>query len=220
MSFICILIIIFILIVAIYSNLPKKKEQREYDCNVNKSEKWGGFCVTKKNSTTGWNYILDSGLANEIGKIYKNKSIIDLGAGLGQYCKVISKYTTCHPYDGAKNIEIVTKGKVKFLNIADKINFDCLHDVVMSIEVGEHIPKEYEDIYIENLIKCSRNIVIITWARKEQGGFSHINEKDKNEVASLFESKGLKWDDSIHNKLFSKSKIPYIRNNLMVFSKL
>lgn len=89
----------------------------------------------------------------------------------------------------------------------------------MSIEVGEHIPKNYEDIYEDNIIKCSNSIIILTWAKIGQGGFYHVNEKEKKDVIDIFTSKGLKWNEEIYNFLVRSSKLDYIRNNLMVFSK-
>lgn len=210
----------FILLVALflYFYCIRRNKNEEYKCDINKSEN-GAFCITKQHPHTGWNYILDLGLATEIGNIFKNKTIIDLGAGLGQYCDVIRNYTTCEAYDGAKNVEIVTQGKVKYLNLAKRIEFNCIHDVVLSIEVGEHIPKYYENVFEDNLIKCSKSIIILTWAKIGQGGFNHVNEKERNDVIKKFISKGLKWNSSIYNMLFKSSKINYIKNNLMVFSK-
>lgn len=208
-----------VLIVSLYIIYIKIHNHVEYKCDIKKSEKWGGFCITKQHPNTGWNYILDYGLATKIGLIFKNKTIIDLGAGLGQYCEVIRNYSTCDAYDGSKNVEIVTNGKVKYLNLAKKIEFNCIHDVVISIEVAEHIPKIYENIFEDNLIKCSKSIIILTWARIGQGGFYHVNERNKSEVINIFTSKGLKWNNTLFKLLFDSSRIKYIKNNLMVFSK-
>lgn len=202
-----------------YTDYTENTQNTEYNCNTSRNEKWGGYCITKQNPYVGFNYVLDVGLAKEIGLLFKNKSIIDLGAGLGQYCDVIRRCTTCDAYDGSKNVEVVTKGKVKYLNLAKKIEFNCTHDIVMSIEVGEHIPKDYEDIYEENLIKCSNNIIILTWATIGQGGFYHVNEKEKKDVINIFTTKGLKWNEDIHKILYKSSRLDYIKNNLMVFSK-
>lgn len=185
-----------VLIVSLYIIYIKIHNHVEYKCDIKKSEKWGGFCITKQHPNTGWNYILDYGLATKIGLIFKNKTIIDLGAGLGQYCEVIRNYSTCDAYDGSKNVEIV-----------------------ISIEVAEHIPKIYENIFEDNLIKCSKSIIILTWARIGQGGFYHVNERNKSEVINIFTSKGLKWNNTLFKLLFDSSRIKYIKNNLMVFSK-
>lgn len=51
----------------------------------------------------------------------------------------------------------------------------------MSIEVAEHIAKEYEDIYINNLIKCAKEGIVITWAGIGQGGHFHVNNKARED---------------------------------------
>lgn len=50
-------------------------------------------------------------------------------------------------YDGAENIESVTNGFVKFLDLTEEQDIDK-SDWTMSIEVAEHIPKNYEEIYL------------------------------------------------------------------------
>ena len=58
-----------------------------------------------------------------------------------------------------------------------------LHDAVLSLEVGEHIPEDYEDIYLENLDRHADKIIILSWAVPEQGGFGHVNERDNGYIA-------------------------------------
>lgn len=50
------------------------------------------------------------------------------------------------------------------MNLAESINIECNYDYVMSIEVAEHIPQTFESIYLNNLIKCAKEGVVITWA--------------------------------------------------------
>lgn len=124
MKYFCIIFIMLIPLLYIYFKIITSldyKENVEYNCDENSTEKWGGYCITKQRPNIGYNYILDVGLARAVGVVFKNKTIIDLGAGLGQYCELIRKYTSCDAYDGSKNIEIVTKGKVKYLNLAKRI---------------------------------------------------------------------------------------------------
>ncbi len=49
----------------------------------------------------------------------------------------------------------------------------------MSIEVGEHLPIQYESIFMENLVRHAKIGIIMTWCEPiEDGiGLGHFNER-------------------------------------------
>merc|ERR1711992_116500 len=55
------------------------------------------------------------------------------------------------------------------------------YDVVLSIEVAEHIPKTGENAFMDNLVRHMKHdgIIILTWAYPGQGGHHHVNEQNK-----------------------------------------
>lgn len=117
------------------------------------------------------------------------------------------------------NIEEVTKGKVKYLNLAEPIHFECNYDIVMSLEVAEHIPKMYEEIYINNLIECCKESILITWSRIGLKGHYHVYNKNREDVIKLFERKGFNYVTSITNRLKNATNIWYLKNNILFFNK-
>ena len=60
----------------------------------------------------------------------------------------------------------------------------------MSLEVGEHIPKEYEDIFINNLHNNNNKGIILSWAILGQGGFGHVNEQNNDYIKSKMSNLG------------------------------
>ena len=56
-------------------------------------------------------------------------------------------------FDGALNIEEISRGFVSHLDFSKPFQLNKKFDWVLSIEVGEHIPKQYEDNFIQNLIR-------------------------------------------------------------------
>lgn len=116
-------------------------------------------------------------------------------------------------------IEKETKGRVKYLNLAEPIPFECNYDFVISIEVAEHIPKIYEDIYVDNLIKCSKIGIVISWSGIGQSGHFHVNNKNKEEVILLFKKKGYKYQSLITERLKNFTTIAWVKSNLLYFAK-
>lgn len=181
---------------------------------------WGGFCLKKEKIYVGGNQAHDIGLSNALANLFKDKTVVDLGAGLGWYCPIISKTAKrCDQYDGSVNIEEITHNKVKYLNLAEPIKKIRKYDIVMSLEVAEHIPKIYEDIYINNLVNSSKEAILITWSRVGQPGHFHVNNKNREDVIQLFLNKGLHYDDNISNRLKNVTTIGWLKNNILYFSK-
>lgn len=86
-----------------YNTIKNNKDYKDLmnylSCKCKGIGYWGGFCLNKK-LVEERNNIQDTQLANELGKLFKNKAVIDLGAGLGKYCNIISKKSSvCDEYD-------------------------------------------------------------------------------------------------------------------------
>ena len=79
--------------------------------NQSKTSETGGWCnlaVDKAHRT-------DEGLAAELATLFKGRTVVGLGDGLGVYRKLIlntGKVATYDAFDGAPNIHDITHGQV------------------------------------------------------------------------------------------------------------
>ena len=91
-------------------------------------------------------------------------------------------------------------------------------DLAMSIEVGEHIPKEYEETFIDNIVKSAKKMIVLTWAAPGQGGEGHVNNQTPEYIANEIERRGtfLKSDE-LTQWLKKYSTVQWIKANLQVF---
>lgn len=161
---------------------------------------WGGFCLGNGNKYVGGNKGYDISLSYRLADLFKDKTVVDLSAGLGWYCPIISrKSKKCDQFDGSVNIEEVTKGKVKYLNLAE--------------------PIEFEKIFINNLLKCSKEGILISWSTTGQRGHFHVNNKKQSDVIKLFESNGVYYDNATTNIIRKGTTFSYVRRNLLFFNK-
>ncbi|CAL4095157.1 unnamed protein product, partial [Meganyctiphanes norvegica] len=71
-------------------------------------------------------------------------------AGLYDKPKVIKSWKG---YDGAGNIEEISSGFISYLDLSKEVDLKNRWDWAISIEVGEHIPAEREDAFIDNVAK-------------------------------------------------------------------
>jgi hypothetical protein len=194
-------------------------------CEAAKSSKEvspnGGWCAAAS-SRNSQQHKTDLDFAKTMSEFLKNKTVASFGDGPGVYKEIIDGLNQVKLYDafdGSPYAEINSHGQVKFLDLSIPIHHLDKYDWVISIEVAEHIPKEFENIYLNNLVKHAKEGIIISWASEGQGGFSHVNERNFEYVKTKMKSLGLKHDynSSIHFK--KNANLIWLKNNLNVFYK-
>ena len=168
-------------------------------------------------------HAFDQPLCDQLKQFFTNEHIdivVDLGCGLGNYTEQLNTETmVCDGYDGNPNTVILTNQKCKVLDLSKKHTFEKKYDWVLSLEVGEHLPKQYEDTFINNICDNCIYGMVISWAMKGQGGKGHFNEQDNEYVVDEIDSRGFKHDVKSSNVLRDKSSLWWFKNTLMVFRK-
>lgn len=169
------------------------------------------------------NHKYDSSLNSKIIEILKEKnieSILDLGCGPGDYAKefVINNFD-CDCFDGNPNTPEISKDLCKVADLSEPTFFGRKYDCVLSLEVGEHIPPEFESIFIKNIIDHSKNLIILSWATIGQGGHGHFNEKPNDYIESKFYEYGFSRDKGLEFILRESAEWWWFKNTIMVFKK-
>ncbi len=91
----------------------------------------------------------------------------------------------------------------------------------MSLEVGEHLPKKFEDIFINNLHNNNENGMVLSWALVGQPGDGHINCQNNDYIKSKICKLGYINDIESENKLRNAaSRCYWFKNTIMVFRKI
>jgi hypothetical protein len=93
------------------------------------------------------------------------------------------------------------------------------YDWIMSLEVAEHIPKQHELVYVDNIVRHAGEGLILSWAKIGQGGHSHINEKNFNDVKILMEERGFVHDEIASLKFRNIATLGWLRDNLNIFKR-
>ena len=198
----------------------------------------GGWCL--KPSLEDWGQMgraaqhhvaPDTGIGKAILKYLnrpdKTTSLIDIGAGVGQYGYWLRENHAniqWTGYDGAENVEDFTHNFVQWIDVTHP-TFDTVHfmaDWIMCLEVGEHIPSESTHDLIALLDKHNRYGILLSWAIPGQGGHSHINERSNDNVIQLLSEKGYyqdSWCKEFQNYGRQEAIYFWFQNTFMVFKK-
>lgn len=120
-------------------------------------------------------------------------------------------------YDGAPFIENITNGSVRYLDLTIPQYGLNVYDWVMSLEVAEHIPAQYETIYLSNLIRHANEGIVLSWAPPEQIGFEHVNPKSETYVISRMAELCFNLDKMATRRLRKSAELPWLIRNIKVF---
>jgi SAM-dependent methyltransferase len=158
----------------------------------------------------------------EFLKDHKTKNLFDFGCGLGNYLKDLQyagfQYLTGFEADPA--VQKVFNNIVK-QDLTIPFNLKPNKGNVISLEVGEHIPAEYMNIYLDNICNNCNNYLITSWAIRGQAGFGHVNCLDNHEIIPLIESRDFKLMEKETEEIrnINLSEAPWFKNTLLIFKK-
>lgn len=151
-------------------------------------------------------------------------SVADVGCGLGAWLSVWQKHgvTDLLGIDG----DYVDRNKLKIArdkfipaDLEKGFALPRTFNLVMSLEVAEHIRPEFALSYVGSLCKLG-NVILFSAAIPGQGGVNHFNEQYPSYWTGLFKKFGFTGYDCIRAKIWMNSAIdPCYRQNLLFFVK-
>jgi hypothetical protein len=165
-------------------------------------------------------YILDQRLADAI-LTFVSGDLLELGAGLGcysHYFRDSRKLSRVVAVEGASNVAELTGGFVFQADLTQEHNFGHFHWVI-TLEVAEHIPKQFEDVYIRNIVSTSPYGIIISWALPGQGGVGHVNPQTNEYVIELMSRQGYDFDLKTTQFLRGQADVDWFKRTTMVFTR-
>lgn len=164
------------------------------------------------------------GVARYIGKYFeKDKPVFDVGCGRGTYLQYLEDI-------GFEYLLGVDGNKLSGMDFDDIFVTDLTKPLpyigrpscdVISLEVFEHIPKEYENVFVDNICNSCNGKLVLSVAIEGQPGLGHVNCRNNDYVIDLFEKRGFKFQkertEDIRKRV--ENHCDYFRNTLMIFER-
>ena len=189
-------------------NLNRKSKKKERA----KISKTGAWIISDN-----YEYLLDENLARQLVNLFRNNTVIEFGAGTGRYTSYLrNEGIDVRGYDGVKNISELTNGLVQSLDLTKPVGINP-SDWVLCLEVAEHIPQHYENIFTENIRKSSHKGVVLSWAGISQPGVGHVNNREQKYVKNIMSRGGFTYVEESSKLLRDNSKLWWFKKNIMVF---
>ena len=187
---------------------------------VNKNPYAGNFHQTRHQET---NYAAKK-ILTILLDVFEIHSAIDIGCGVGTFLWFLEQrgVSDILGLDGDwVNHELLVITPDKFLPVDLKTlpKFERAYDLLICLEVAEHLPPEYAADFIGKLCKLS-NLVLFSAAVPGQKGRAHLNEAWQSYWAKLFAEHNYHPLDLIRPKIWHDSAIPFwYRQNTLVYVK-
>lgn len=159
-------------------------------------------------------------LAARISMMFQPKRAADLGCGIGRYCAILKAcgWPIVDGYEGTPDIkEIAVYDNIMPLDLTKKRWVDIDYDFVLSLEIGEHIPKKHEQTFLDNIREFTKKDLILSWAIPGQGGTGHFNERSNEYVISELAKRDLIFDEKKTKELRKYTSLKWFRNTILVF---
>lgn len=163
------------------------------------------------------------------------KDFADLGCSNARLIEALKrKYTSMNVlgldyFDWAK--EHADSSIKEFIDITDlgkPYSFTKQYDIVNCSEVGEHVEPDYEEILLDNMVKATKDILILTWSNlpSDKNG-QHVNPRPQSYIKNKLSEKGLTfWKEATYDlRSYLKLHLEGIghtwwADNIMVFKKV
>jgi hypothetical protein len=144
-----------------------------------------------------------------------NPAVIDFGCGSGDYVQHLVKHNIpAVGYDGNPLTADIPHCNV--LDISQPLDLGYKAEWVISIEVGEHLPKKFESVFLDNLYHHQTTGIVMSWAVPGQAGRGHINCQPLGYIIDQMQQRGMVLDGDL-TQILRDTKIQWLRRNLLAF---
>lgn len=155
---------------------------------------------------------------------YQAKSLADIGCGRGAWLPEwqragVADYLGIDGDYVDRDRLLIPGDRFSTQDLTKRFDVGRRFDLVVSLEVGEHINPGDTEIFVDNLCTHS-DAILFSAAVPGQGGSSHVNEQDYAFWRQRFSARGYRLFDFIRPRLGSRHQVePWYRYNILFFAR-
>ena len=148
-----------------------------------------------------------------IGELIQPRSVVDLGCGAGVWLLEFQAFGVKDIWgiDGSyvdTDALQIEPDRFQPADLTKPIRLDRGFDLVVSLEVAEHLPAECADMFVESLVRLGP-VVLFSAAIPFQGGEHHVNEQWPEYWAERFIDKGYLPIDCIRPRVWANEHVEW-----------
>lgn len=151
---------------------------------------------------------------------YRPVSVLDLGCNVGWWLYWFKMYGTKHitGIDGENMRQFLKISPHQFMaaDLTKPINLNARFDLLLCLEVAEHLPEKSAD-HLVNICAAHSNTIFWSAATPGQGGYNHLNEQPVEYWIEKFAAHGFKH--RLLADVLPPAPHDYYRKNAIEFKK-
>ena len=199
----------------------------------------GATGAWKLSNASRWphGHICDETFAFEVSRLLRPQhsqqqratTVLDVGAGVGVYGAFFAScrqqrapsiaWTGIDGSDGVEQLSEGAPGGVSQVNLCNSSADVGVHDWVMSLEVGEHIPRACLASYLRILDRSNRVGAVLSWGHYGQPGIGHITPRAGRDVAAMMRFLGYLEDVNASAVLQGAASATWLAHNARVYRR-
>ena len=155
-------------------------------------------------------------------ELIQPKSVIDAGCGIGAWLSIFQAHGVNEilGLDGDyvdQDSLLISKQYFKASNLTRPLDISRKYDLVVSMEVAEHLPIESADKFIDSLTKLG-SVILFSAAIPYQGGMDHVNEQWPDYWQTKFQERGYIAIDCLRKKFIQNSNVEWwYAQNMIIY---
>jgi SAM-dependent methyltransferase len=155
-------------------------------------------------------------------ELIQPKRIIDVGCGIGDWLSVFSEFGVedILGVDGDwvdVRMLRIPHDRFKAVDLKSAFRVEGEFDLVVSLEVAEHIASEFAETFVESLSLLGP-VILFSAAIPHQGGTNHLNEQWPEYWARCFQMKSYVAVDCLRKRVWNNEKVEWwYAQNIMLF---
>jgi len=173
-----------------------------------------------------WNIPIAAKLVDILMNYFHPSSVVDVGCGNAEFLLEFQKRRVLiKGYEGSQHAidsSLVGKEFIEQVDLRNTIQDSHKYDLVLCLEVAEHIEKNYSQKLVENVTNLG-DVILFTAAPPGQGGHFHMNEQPREFWINLFTMRIFSIDEDLTEALKKEMKekgiLSWYCDNLMVFKR-
>jgi len=114
-----------------------------------------------------WHHMHDGNLSKALVEIFEAgnvRTVVDFGCGMGLYVRDFrAAGLRAVGFDGNPDTLKLSQGRCFHADLSREVDAGTRFDMVMSLEVAEHIPPQHEQMFIDNICNHVTTYAIISW---------------------------------------------------------
>jgi len=157
--------------------------------------------------------------------LFNPQSVLDVGCGIGTWLKSFTNagVSKILGLDGDYvNRDLlnnyISLEQFQATDLNNPFNLEQKFDLVISLEVAEHLPESSAQYFVESLCKHG-DLIVFSAALPGQGGQNHLNEQYKSYWIQKFDLLGYRAFDLLRPRIWDNIKVDWwYKQNIIVFS--